>query len=77
MNILFTVLLTIISIVLIVVVLMQPSKTNGLNGLVGGSSETFYSKNKTKTSEALLSRITVVCAILFAILILAQNIMAK
>lgn len=77
MNILFTVLLTIISLVLIVVVLMQPSKTNGLNGLVGGSSETFYSKNKTKTSEALLSRITVVCAILFAILILAQNIMAK
>ncbi|MCS4466460.1 preprotein translocase subunit SecG, partial [Clostridium botulinum] len=31
------------------------------------------SKNRTRTSESVLSRITVVCSILFAIIVLAQN----
>jgi len=61
------VLLVIISIVLIVSVLMQPSKTNGLTGLMGGgSTDTYFSKNKTRTKEAMLARITVITAILFA-----------
>lgn len=66
---------SIVAIILITVVLMQPSKTNGLSGLVsGGATDTFYSKNKSKTSEALLSRITVICAVIFAALCVAQNI---
>ena len=61
------VLLVIISIVLIVSVLMQPSKTNGLTGLMGGgSTDTYFSKNKSRTKEAMLARITVITAILFA-----------
>ncbi len=44
MHIFSIILLTIVSITLIVVVLMQPSKTNGLSGFMGGGSETFYSK---------------------------------
>lgn len=56
---------------------MQPSKTNGLSGFMGGGSETFYSKNRTRTSESVLSRITVVCSILFAIIVLAQNLLSK
>ncbi|WP_251862091.1 preprotein translocase subunit SecG [Clostridium sp. Marseille-Q2269] len=69
--------LTIVSIVLIIVVLMQPSKTNGLSGFMGGSSETFYSKNRTRTSESMLSRITVISSVLFAAIVLAQNLLAK
>jgi preprotein translocase subunit SecG len=66
---------TIVALILIGVVLAQPSKTNGLSGLVsGGGGDTFYSKNKSRTSEALLSRITVICAIIFAILCMIQNI---
>lgn len=72
------VLQTIVSIVLIVVVLMQPSKTNGLSGLMsGGAAESFYARNKSRTSEALLVRVTVVCSILFAVLVLAQNLIGK
>ncbi|NFL96902.1 preprotein translocase subunit SecG [Clostridium botulinum] len=77
MHIFSIILLTIVSITLIVVVLMQPSKTNGLSGFMGGGSETFYSKNRTRTSESVLSRITVICSILFAIIVLAQNLLAK
>ncbi|WP_341478609.1 preprotein translocase subunit SecG, partial [Clostridium sporogenes] len=40
---------------LIVVVLMKPSKTNGLRGYMGGGSDTMYSKNRTRTSETVLT----------------------
>lgn len=75
MRTLLIVLQTIVAVVLIAVVLAQPSKTNGLSGLVsGGTTESFYSKNKSRTSEALLSRITIISAIIFAGLCMAQNI---
>jgi preprotein translocase subunit SecG len=74
MRTLLIILQSIVAVVLITVVLAQPSKTNGLSGLVsGGASDTFYSKNKSRTSEALLSRITVISAIIFAALCMAQN----
>lgn len=66
---------TIVAIILIAVVLAQPSKTNGLSGLIsGGTTESFYSRNKSRTSEAMLSRVTIICAIIFAILCIAQNL---
>lgn len=75
MHIALTVIQAIVAVILITVVLMQPSKTNGLSGLVsGGTTESFYSKNKSRTSEARLSRITVVCSIIFAVLCILQNI---
>lgn len=75
MRTLLTILQTIVAIGLIAVVLAQPSKTNGLSGLVsGGASDTFYSKNKSRTSEALLSKITVILAIIFAGLCMVQNV---
>ncbi|WML36690.1 preprotein translocase subunit SecG [Clostridium sp. OS1-26] len=75
MHIALTVIQAIVAVILITVVLMQPSKTNGLSGLVsGGTTESFYSRNKSRTSEARLSRITVVCSIIFAILCVLQNI---
>jgi len=71
----FLVVLQIItSIAIIVSVMMQPSKSNGLSGLIAGSSDTFYAKNKTKTFESVLARITVVSAICFTITTVALNL---
>ncbi|HEY8891261.1 MAG TPA: preprotein translocase subunit SecG [Clostridium sp.] len=67
------VLLVITSIGVIVSVMMQPSKTDGLSGLIGGTSETFFAKNKTKTAESVLARVTVVSAICFTIITLMLN----
>ncbi|QAT39075.1 preprotein translocase subunit SecG [Clostridium sp. JN-9] len=64
----------IVSILLIAIVLVQPSKTDGLSGLMGGTSDTFFAKNKSRTSEAVLSKATVVLAIIFGALAMAQNI---
>jgi len=76
LNIVLTVLQVIVSLILIVVVLMQPGKTNGFQGIMssGGASTSFYSKNKSRTTEARLVRITIVCAILFAVLSMAHNL---
>ena len=65
----------ILGLIVIVSVLMQPSKSDALSGLIQGSSnETFYSKNKTKTKEALLIRVTVISMILFVINTLVFNL---
>ena len=68
------VLQVIASVAIIVSVMMQPSKSNGLSGLIAGSSDTFYAKNKTKTFESVLARITVVSAISFAITTVLLNL---
>jgi len=57
----------IIAVALIVTILKQPGKADGFN-LISSSGETFYSKNKTKTYEAFLSKLTVFLAVGFAII---------
>ena len=57
----------ILSLVVIISALMQPSKSDALSGLIKGSSnEPFFSKNKARTKEVILSRITVISMILLA-----------
>ena len=55
------------SLVLIVVVLLQKSKQAGLSGAVGGGADTFFGKNKGRTVDAMLKKLTGVFAILFII----------
>jgi preprotein translocase subunit SecG len=74
MHMFLLILEVIIAIVLAGSVLLQPSKADGLKGFIGGSTETFYSKNKSRTREAMLEKVTVISAILFAIIIIALNI---
>lgn len=57
----------IICIALVIVVLMQEGKTSGL-GAVGGAADTYWSKNKGRSSEGMLVKITRVLAILFIVL---------
>ena len=62
-----TVLFIILCLVLIVVVLMQEGKTTGL-GALGGAADTYWSKNKGRSQEGVLIKITRVLAILFVAL---------
>ena len=68
------VLQVITSIAIIVSVMMQPSKSNGLSGLIAGSSDTFFAKNKTKTAESVFARITTVSAVCFIITTVMLNL---
>jgi len=77
MYMILVVLQIIVSIVLIVAVLMQPSKTQGITGVIQGGSETFFAKNKTRTFEATMSRLTIISAVLFALITIAINLISK
>lgn len=57
----------IISIALIVVVLMQHGKQQGLSGAIAGGAETFFGKNKGRTIDAMLKKVTSVIAVLFVL----------
>ena len=65
----------IIGLVVIVSVLKQPSKSDALSGLIQGSNnDSFYSKNKSRTKEVMLERLTVISMILFAVVAIALNL---
>ncbi|WP_294372492.1 preprotein translocase subunit SecG [uncultured Clostridium sp.] len=52
----------------IITVYMQPSKADALSGLIQGSTnDTFFSKNKSRTKEVVLVRLTILFSVLFAI----------
>ena len=59
-----TIVLVIICIALTVLILMQEGKSAGL-GAIAGSSDTYWSKNKGKSKDAVLRKITVLLGILF------------
>lgn len=60
-----TIIHVVISIVLVIAVLMQHGKQQGLSGAIAGGAETFFGKNKGKTIDAILKKVTAVVAILF------------
>lgn len=65
----------VLGLIVIVTILMQPSKADALSGLIqGGTTETFFSKNKTRTKEAMIARTTMIAMALFAINTVVLNL---
>lgn len=54
-----------------IVVLIQPSNSNGISAISGGQTDTFYGKNKSQTIESKLRRLTVICLIIVAVLLIS------
>lgn len=60
---------------LIVTILLQSGKEKGLSGSIGGgSSDTFFGKNKGSTKEKRLSKATTIVAIIFVLVVLVSFI---
>ncbi len=74
LNVVTIILMVIASLALIISVLMQSSDENGLSALTGGSSESFFSKNKMNTLEGKMAMVTKVSAIAFVVLALIMLI---
>ncbi|WP_332695295.1 preprotein translocase subunit SecG [Halalkalibacter lacteus] len=68
MQTLATILLVIVSISLIAVVLLQSGKSAGLSGAISGGAEQLVGKQKARGIDAVLSKATVVLAVLFFVL---------
>lgn len=60
--------LLIASLVLIASILMQSGNSDGLSGSIAGGAEQLFGKKKSRGYDALLSRITTVCAVVYIIL---------
>ena len=60
----------------IVLILMQPSNSSGIDAL-GGSSETFFGKNKGKSIEAKMKKWTWICLAILVILSITFYILQK
>jgi preprotein translocase subunit SecG len=60
----------IVSVVLAIIVMMQEGKGDGLTSTLSGSTDTYWSKNKGKSKEAVLMKVTIVLGILYMALAL-------
>lgn len=70
LMIVLTVIYVIFCLFLIGVVLLQSGKSAGLSGAIAGGMDTFLAKNKAKTWDARLAKITKWVAVLFMALTL-------
>ena len=60
---------------IILVVLFQPGNSSGV-GALGGQTETFLGKNRSKTFEHKMKKLTVISGIVFGILCVVFAIVA-
>ena len=74
MKLAITVLQVILSLALIAIVMLQSGKSAGLSGAIAGGADTFLSKNKAKSLDAKLAKMTKWVAIAFIALTLALSI---
>ena len=62
-----------VCVALVVVVLMQEGKSAGL-GSISGAAETYWGKNKGRSMEGQLVKVTKVLAVLFMVLAAVLNL---
>ena len=68
MKLAFTIAYILVALVLTVVVLFQKGKDPRESAVMGGSGDSFFSKNKSNTREGLLEKVTSVFAVVFIVL---------
>lgn len=73
-QIVFGVVLIVLSIAIVALVLLQEGNSKGLSGAIAGGAETFFGKNKGRTMEAKLVKLTKIVGISFFVLALAAKI---
>lgn len=73
LRIILTIIFILFCIALVVLVLMQEGKSAGL-GVISGAAETYWGKNKGRSMEGTLVKLTKVCAIVFIVAAIILNI---
>ena len=74
LKIVLQILLVVICVALTVIILFQEGKSNGLGSLSGQQFDSYWSRNKGRSREGLLVKLTSVLVILFFILSTVLNI---
>ena len=74
LKIIITVLQLLCGLAIIMAVLFQSGKSAGLSGAIAGGADTFLSKNKAKSLDAKLAKMTKWVAILWIVITLALSL---
>lgn len=74
LRIILIILMAIDCIALVAVVLMQQGKGQGLGALAGGNGDSYWERNKGRSAEGNLKKITRILAIIFFVLAVVLNI---
>ena len=64
----------ILSVIMTVIVLMQEGKNQGLGSLSGSSAESYWGKNKGRSMEGVLVKLTRILMVLFFVIAAVLNI---
>ena len=70
MNLVVTIIQVLCSLALVAIVMLQSGKSAGLSGAISGAADTFLSKNKAKSVDAKLAKMTKWVAIVWIVLTL-------
>ena len=73
MKLFASIILIIASLVLIASILLQSGKSAGLSGEIAGGAETIWGKNKGRSYEGLLEKLTTISAVLFIVVSLVLS----
>ena len=75
-QIIIGILMILVSLVIIAVILLQQGHRAGVNGVISGAADTFLSKNKARTVNAKLAKMTKYITIAFFVLAIVANAVA-
>ena len=73
LKVILTVIFIIVCIAITILVLLQEGKSQGL-GAISGAAESYWGKNKGRSMEGMLVKLTKVAAILFIVLAVVLNL---
>ena len=73
LKIVLTVIFILISVALTVIILMQEGKSAGL-GAIAGAADTYWGKNKGRSMEGMLVKITRILVVVFIVLAAVLNL---
>ncbi|BED93047.1 MAG: preprotein translocase subunit SecG [Candidatus Paraimprobicoccus trichonymphae] len=73
LEIIFGILILVISILIIIVVLFQEGKQHTSGVITGGGANTFLNNNKSRSVDSLLTRWTKFIAVIFFLLVILFN----
>ena len=75
LKIILLAIMAICALFVVLVVMFQPGNSSGVSAL-GGTTETFLGKNKSKTFEHRMRKLTIISGIIFAVLCVVFAIIA-
>ena len=74
LDIIFGIVVLIMALFLLIAILLQSSKDHRLSGTIAGGAETFFGKQKGKSMDAVLNKVTAIVMAVFFVAVIAMYV---